>query len=44
MKQTETIPLKSIEHCTLNYLTNIHVLRVINDIKEWTRCPWPQDV
>jgi hypothetical protein len=26
MNQIETIPLKSIEHCTLNNLTNIHVL------------------
>ena len=25
-QQIETIPLKSIEHCTLNSLTNIHVM------------------
>ena len=24
ISQIETIPLKSIEHCTLNYLTYIH--------------------
>ena len=26
MNQIKTIPLKSIEHCTLNNLSNIHVV------------------
>ena len=29
INQIETIPLKNIEHCTLNNLTNIHVMTFI---------------
>ena len=39
INQIETIPLKSIEHCTLNNLTNIHVMTFNIDLAQFDVAP-----